>query len=70
MIFSKKNNLIYEYVILIIGTFLMAFAIKNLYAPVNLVTGGVSGVSIILHSKFNPSNDLFSPLFYLYKFML
>ena len=53
MIFSKKNNLIYEYVILIIGTFLMAFAIKNLYAPVNLVTGGVAGVSIILHSKFN-----------------
>ena len=53
MIFSKKNNLIYEYVILRIGTFLMAFAIKNLYAPVNLVTGGVSGVSIILHSKFN-----------------
>ena len=30
------------------GAFLMGFAIKNMYDPVGLVTGGVSGIAIIL----------------------
>lgn len=39
----------FDYVLITIGAFIMAFAIKNIYAPVNLVTGGVSGLSIILN---------------------
>lgn len=35
------------------AAFLMGFAIKNLYDPVNLVTGGVSGVAIIFKSLFD-----------------
>ena len=30
-----------------VGTFLIGFAIKNIYDPVSMVTGGVSGVAII-----------------------
>lgn len=36
-----------EYGALVLGAFIIGFAIKNIYDPVNLVTGGVSGVSII-----------------------
>lgn len=39
----------FDYILITIGAFIMAFAIKNIYAPVNLVTGGVSGLSIILN---------------------
>ena len=38
------------YAVIIFAAFLMGFAIKNLYDPVNLVTGGVSGVAIIFKS--------------------
>ena len=36
------------YAVIIFAAFLMGFAIKNLYDPVNLVTGGVSGVALSL----------------------
>ena len=29
----------------------MGFAIKNIYDPLNLVTGGVSGLAIVIKSK-------------------
>ena len=32
---------------IVAGTFLIGFAIKNIYDPVSMVTGGVSGVAII-----------------------
>lgn len=38
-----------DYILITIGAFIMAFAVKNIYAPINLVTGGVSGLSIILN---------------------
>ena len=41
------------YAVIIFAAFLMGFAIKTLYDPVNLVTGGVSGVAIIFKSLFN-----------------
>ena len=37
--------------VILLGAFIMGFAIKNIYAPVNLVTGGVSGIAIILRAK-------------------
>lgn len=36
-----------DYAMVIAGSFIMAFAIKNIYDPVSLVTGGVSGIAII-----------------------
>jgi len=33
---------------MVVGAFIMGFAIKNMYDPVGLVTGGVSGIAIIL----------------------
>ena len=35
-------------ILIILGSFIMGFAIKNMYDPVNLVTGGVSGIAIIV----------------------
>ena len=32
----------------------MAFAIKNIYDPVNMVTGGVSGLAIIIKELWGP----------------
>lgn len=43
----KKRPVWVDYTMIIIGAFIMGFAIKNMYDPVNLVTGGVSGVAII-----------------------
>lgn len=46
----KKRSEWVDSVIIIIGSFLMGFAIKNMYDPVSLVTGGVSGIAIIVKS--------------------
>ena len=43
----KGRQTAVEYGALVLGAFIIGFAIKNIYDPVNLVTGGVSGVSII-----------------------
>ncbi len=46
-----KNRPAYvDYLLIITGAFIMGFAIKNMYDPVGLVTGGVSGIAIILKS--------------------
>lgn len=36
-----------DYILIVAGTFLIGFAIKNIYDPVSMVTGGVSGLAII-----------------------
>ena len=43
----KKRNPAADYAMIVAGTFLIGFAIKNIYDPVSMVTGGVSGVAII-----------------------
>lgn len=43
----KKRPEYVDYFLIVLGAFLMGFAIKNMYDPVSLVTGGASGVSII-----------------------
>ena len=44
----KKRNRAVPYVIMVFGAALTAFATKYLYDPAGLVTGGVSGLSIVL----------------------
>lgn len=46
----KKRPVWVDYVLIVVGAFIMGFAIKNMYDPVNLVTGGVSGIAIIMKS--------------------
>ena len=41
-----------DYILILIGASIMGFAIKNIYDPIGLVTGGVSGVAIILKKQF------------------
>ena len=47
----KKYPVYIEYLLIVVGAFIMGFAIKNLYDPINLVTGGVSGLAIVIKSK-------------------
>ena len=46
-----------EYAAIVLGAFIMGFAIKNIYDPANLVTGGVSGIAIIVNNE-SPITDL------------
>lgn len=50
--FHRRKELT-DYILITLGTFLVAFAIKNIYDPRGLVTGGVSGVAIILKEKLD-----------------
>lgn len=45
---SKKYKKIYDYALVLAGTGCLAFAIQCLYDPVELVTGGFTGLSIII----------------------
>lgn len=46
-IFYKKSP-IWDYIILIIGTGLLAFSIQCIFDPISLVTGGFTGLAIIV----------------------
>lgn len=41
-----------SYSVIAIGTFLMALGTRMIYEPLSMVTGGFSGIGIILHSLF------------------
>ena len=49
---KAKRNLIKDYSIIIIGTFIMAVGIVVFITPLKLAPGGVYGVAIILHHLF------------------
>ncbi len=49
-LFENKRNPIFLYLVIIAGTGLLAFAIKCLFDPVALVTGGLTGIAILLKS--------------------
>lgn len=42
-----------RYIEITIGAFLIAFAVKNIYTPVNMVTGGVTGLAVVFKNIFN-----------------
>lgn len=44
----KKGGALLNYVYSLIGAFLMAFAVGNVLEPMHLVTGGISGLGIII----------------------
>lgn len=47
----EKKMVFRDYILIILGTFIMGFAIKNIYDPVGLVTGGFTGIAIILKKQ-------------------
>ena len=46
----KKHAKFYEYLWIIIGTGILAFGIACFYDPIGLVTGGVTGLAIVIKS--------------------
>ena len=51
----KKHGKLYSYAMIIIGTAILAFGVQCFYDPIGLVTGGFSGLAIIIKdisSKF------------------
>ena len=46
----KKHSQFYDYLIITIGTGVLAFAIACFYDPIGLVTGGFTGLSIVIKS--------------------
>ena len=68
---EKLSETIKEYVIIIFGTVLVAFAAKNLLDPASLVTGGVSGAAIVIKyftgiPLWVSNTALNIPIFFLY----
>lgn len=45
---GKQQPVWVSYLLIIIGTALASVAVQNLYAPLNLVTGGFSGLAIVV----------------------
>ncbi|RGY98290.1 YitT family protein [Clostridium sp. AM58-1XD] len=50
---SYKRTAFTDYLVIGLGAFMIAFAIKNIYDPMGLVTGGISGIAIILKAKLD-----------------
>lgn len=46
--FINKKSALWDYVFIIVGTGLLALSIQCLYDPVSLVTGGFTGLSIVI----------------------
>ena len=44
----KKHGKIYDYIMIIIGTAILAIGVAWFYDPIGLVTGGFSGLSIVI----------------------
>lgn len=44
----KKHGKLYDYLMIIIGTGILAFGVACFYDPVGLVTGGFSGLAIVI----------------------
>jgi len=59
-----KRNRLKRYMFLVIGCFLLAFSFNVFFAPYNLVTGGVSGISILIKNIFGIPNTIFITITY------
>ena len=61
----NKKDRIKRYFFLVVGAFFLAFAFNVFYSPNNLVTGGISGISIVLNNLFGIPTALFITISYL-----
>lgn len=60
-----KKDRIKRYSFLVIGCFFLAFAFNVFFSPNNLVTGGISGIAIVINNVFGISTSLFIAISYL-----
>ena len=60
----NKKDRIKRYFFLIIGAFFLAFAFNVFYSPNNLVTGGISGISIVINNVFGIPTSIFITISY------
>ena len=60
-----EKDRVKRYLFLAIGTFLLALAFNVFFAPNNLVTGGVSGISIVINNIFGIDRTLFIGISYI-----
>ena len=63
-VLNKKNRL-KRYTFLVIGCFLLAFAFNVFFSPNNLVTGGVSGLAIVIENITGLSTSVFIAITYI-----
>lgn len=49
----RKRSAVVDYILIVIGSLMMGVAIKNIFDPANMVTGGVSGLAIIARQMWN-----------------
>lgn len=63
-VLMKKDRL-KRYFFLVVGCFLTAFAFNVFFAPNNLVTGGVSGIAIVVKNVFGISTSTFIAIAYI-----
>lgn len=61
----KGKNKIKRYFFLVVGCFLVAFAFNVFFSPNNLVTGGVSGLSIVIENITGLSTSTFISVMYI-----
>lgn len=55
----SKKDMVKRYFFLIVGCFLLAFAFNVFFEPNNIVTGGVSGISLIIQKLFGVPTSIF-----------
>lgn len=53
MIKTLRRKAYFDYAMIILGSFIIGYAIKNIFDPQNMVTGGVSGFAVIFNSLFS-----------------
>lgn len=54
MEFHRKRPKYLDYLMMFVGTALMALAINSIYEPANMVTGGFTGAAIVLKAVTDP----------------
>ena len=56
----NKRSIVIDYLMMIVGTGLLAAAIQCLYDPIGLVTGGFTGLAIVIKAvteRFVPADQ-------------
>ncbi len=56
---KKKDSALTRYLYLVLGCFLLAISFNMFFSPNNIVTGGMSGLSIVVHKVFGISTTSF-----------
>ena len=59
-----KKGRIKKYFFLVVGSFFLALAFNVFFKPISIVTGGVSGISIVVYKMFGIDTSIFIAISY------